>query len=139
MGSQRPSIIDPSLSTQPIRAVTPSQGRPRVLIVDDALVVRTQMQSLLQLHHVDAILATNAEQALAGNATPKLCHDLSRCRDAWHGWLCSMSSYETIDRNVPIVDAYRQGLSIRQDSRRDGWLQPLPHQADRHGRIEQGG
>jgi twitching motility two-component system response regulator PilG len=97
------AVMDPSLSTQPIRAVTPAQGRPRVLIVDDALVVRTQMQSLLQLHHVDAILAADAEQALAlmELQTFSLIF-LDVVLPGMDGYT-ACRRMKSIDRNVPIV------------------------------------
>jgi twitching motility two-component system response regulator PilG len=55
---------DPALQTGPTHARRFRAGRPKVLVVDDALVVRTQMQALLEMHQVEAVLAANAEKAI---------------------------------------------------------------------------
>lgn len=92
------------------RGLTPPQpaaskgGRPRVLVVDDALVVRTQMHALLEMHRVQAVLASDAEQAISMMqvAAPFALVFLDVVLPGMDGY-AACRRLKNIDRDVPIV------------------------------------
>ena len=59
------NVLDGGLGLSMRKAVAPSASTPRVLVVDDSVVVRTKMRTLLELHGMHADLAADAEQGLA--------------------------------------------------------------------------
>lgn len=88
----------------PPRPTQSKGGRPRVLVVDDALVVRTQMHALLEMHRVQAVLAADAEQAISMMqvAEPFAMVFLDVVLPGMDGY-AACRKLKSIDRDVPIV------------------------------------
>jgi two-component system, cell cycle response regulator len=59
------NVFDAGLGMTPRAATGVPKDLPRALVVDDSVVVRTKMRTLLELHGLHADLAEDAEQGLA--------------------------------------------------------------------------
>ena len=88
----------------PPRPTQTKGGRPRVLVVDDALVVRTQMHALLEMHKVQTVLAADAEQAISMMqvAEPFAMVFLDVVLPGMDGY-AACRKLKSIDREVPII------------------------------------
>lgn len=63
--------VSADLGFNPLGRAVQSGSSPGVLVVDDSIVVRTQMRTLLGLHGLQPVLATTAEQGLALTRTKR--------------------------------------------------------------------
>ncbi|MBC7982466.1 MAG: response regulator [Candidatus Obscuribacterales bacterium] len=95
--------IDPALNVPAARSMRFDPNRPRVLVVDDALVVRTQMRSLLALHHLDAELVPDAERALALMQLNRYAMVFLDVVMAGMDGYTACRRMKHIDRHVPII------------------------------------
>ncbi len=96
-------VPDPTLNTPAARSRRFDPTRPRVLVVDDALVVRTQMQSLLALHRLEAELVPDAEQALALMRLHRYALVFLDVVMAGMDGYTACRRMKNIDRHVPII------------------------------------
>jgi CheY-like chemotaxis protein len=59
------NVIEPDLDLSTGKGMRTFSSMPRALVVDDSVVVRTKMRTLLELHGMQADLVESAEKALA--------------------------------------------------------------------------
>jgi two-component system cell cycle response regulator len=106
VGDNAPTVpaVGGNAFVEPVRASMLSKGRSRVLVVDDALVVRTQMRALLDLHKVEAVLAPDAEQAVQLMQThgPFSLVFLDVVLPGMDGY-AACRKLKSIDRDVPVI------------------------------------